>query len=163
MELRTSLIAEMLYFLQFLSMKLATINPRMEYRANDILSTENVLYLMSSICQQSNNCKQNKTKRNNCRVNETLVAREMEFVRDGTYVRLNGHLKTFQGEKQLLVFSVRPIMDFNEVTFHYIECIHFYSQNSESQDNKSVMLLSRLTPHFKVDQTQSNTIEPPVC
>ncbi|KAG7615903.1 Nucleic acid-binding OB-fold [Arabidopsis thaliana x Arabidopsis arenosa] len=86
----------------------------------------------------------------------------MEFVRDGTYVRLNGHLKTFQGEKQLLVFSVRPIMDFNEVTFHYIECIHFYSQNSESQDNKSVMLLSRLTPHFKVDQTQSNTIEPPL-
>ncbi|CAD5327859.1 unnamed protein product [Arabidopsis thaliana] len=132
-------------------MKLATINPRMEYRANDILSTE------------SNNCKQNKTKSNNCRVNETLVAREMEFVRDGTYVRLNGHLKTFQGEKQLLVFSVRPIMDFNEVTFHYIECIHLYSQNSESQDNKSVMLLSRLTPHFKVDQTQSNTIEPPVC
>ena len=32
-----------------------------------------------------------------------------------------------------------------------------------NKDNKSVMLLSRLTPHFKVDQTQSNTIEPPVC
>ncbi|KAF3498400.1 hypothetical protein DY000_02057639 [Brassica cretica] len=24
-------------------------------------------------------------------------------------------------------------MDFIEVTFHYIECIHFYSKNSESQ------------------------------
>ncbi|CAE6006506.1 unnamed protein product [Arabidopsis arenosa] len=66
-------------------------------------------------------------------VNETFDAREMESVRDGTYVRVNGHLKTFQGKTQLLVFSVRPIMDFNEVTFHYIECIHFYSQNSESQ------------------------------
>ena len=32
-----------------------------------------------------------------------------------------------------------------------------------NKDNKSVMLLSRLTPHFKVDQTQSNTIEPPIC
>lgn len=27
-------------------------------------------------------------------------------------------------------------MDFNEVTFHYIECIHFYSQNSQSQVKK---------------------------
>ncbi|EOA27593.1 hypothetical protein CARUB_v10023731mg, partial [Capsella rubella] len=66
-------------------------------------------------------------------VNETFDAREMESVSDGTYVRLNGHLKTFQGKTQLLVFSVRPIMDFNQVTFHYIECIHFYSQNSESK------------------------------
>lgn len=40
-------------------------------------------------------------------------------------------------------------MDFNEVTFHYIECIHFYSQNSESQVKKmehnerlTVLLLS---------------------
>ncbi|KAL1194044.1 Replication protein A 32 kDa subunit A [Cardamine amara subsp. amara] len=66
-------------------------------------------------------------------VNEAFDAGEMESVQDGTYVRLNGHLKTFQGKTQLLVFSVRPIIDFNEVTFHYIECIHFYSQNSESQ------------------------------
>lgn len=29
--------------------------------------------------------------------------------RDGTYVRLNGHLKTFQGKTQLLVFSVRYV------------------------------------------------------
>ncbi|CAN8284149.1 unnamed protein product [Cochlearia groenlandica] len=66
-------------------------------------------------------------------VHEAFDAREMESVRDGTYVRVNGHLKTFQGKKQLHVFSVRPIVDFNEVTFHYIECIHFYSKNSEPQ------------------------------
>jgi len=80
-------------------------------------------------------------------VNESFDAREMESVRDGTYVRLNGHLKTFQGKKQLLVFSVRPIMDFNEVTFHYIECIHFYSQNSDSQFGQQVG-----------DVTQSHTV-----
>ncbi|KAF2552979.1 hypothetical protein F2Q68_00035240 [Brassica cretica] len=33
----------------------------------------------------------------------------------------------------MYVSIVRPIMDFIEVTFHYIECIHFYSKNSESQ------------------------------
>ncbi|KFK32630.1 hypothetical protein AALP_AA6G268400 [Arabis alpina] len=71
-------------------------------------------------------------------VNESFDTREMEAVSDGTYVRLNGHLKTFNGKKQLLVFSVRPIMDFNEVTFHYIECIHFYTQNSGSQLGQQV-------------------------
>ncbi|VVB08890.1 unnamed protein product [Arabis nemorensis] len=71
-------------------------------------------------------------------LNESFDGKEMEAVSDGTYARLNGHLKTFQGKKQLLVFSVRPIMDFNEVTFHYIECIHFYSQNSESQMGQQV-------------------------
>uniref|UniRef100_A0A1J3I755 Replication protein A 32 kDa subunit A n=1 Tax=Noccaea caerulescens TaxID=107243 RepID=A0A1J3I755_NOCCA len=80
-------------------------------------------------------------------VNESFDAREMESVRDGIYVRLNGHLKTFQGKKQLLVFSVRPIVDFNEVTFHYIECIHFYSQNTEPQLGQQVG-----------DVTQSHTV-----
>ncbi|XP_010525873.1 PREDICTED: replication protein A 32 kDa subunit A [Tarenaya hassleriana] len=93
-------------------------------------------------------------------VNEAFDTREMEMVKDGTYVRLNGHLKSFQGKKQLLVFSVRPITDFNEVTFHYIECIHFYSRNSKSQQVGSVtqspMANSSVNATF---QGGSNTIQ----
>ncbi|CAN6916548.1 unnamed protein product [Brassica oleracea var. botrytis] len=38
------------------------------------------------------------------------------------------------GDMELMYVSiVRPIMDYIEVTFHYIECIHFYSKNFESQ------------------------------
>ncbi|KAF3532808.1 hypothetical protein DY000_02039429 [Brassica cretica] len=33
----------------------------------------------------------------------------------------------------MYVSIVRPIMDYIEVTFPYIDCIHFYSKNSESQ------------------------------
>ncbi|KAL0774182.1 hypothetical protein Bca101_039333 [Brassica carinata] len=72
----------------------------------------------------------------------------------GTYVRLNGHLKTFQGNKQLLVFSVRPIVDFNEVTFHYIECIHFYSKNSDSQQ------VGDVTQSHTVNTNQATTLNP---
>nr|VDD13067.1 unnamed protein product [Brassica oleracea] len=90
-------------------------------------------------------------------VNESFDAREMESVQDGTYVRLNGHLKTFQGNKQLLVFSVRPIVDFNEVTFHYIECIHFYSKNSDSQLGQQV---GDVTQSHTVNTNQATTLNP---
>ncbi|KAI9191332.1 hypothetical protein LWI28_007063 [Acer negundo] len=64
---------------------------------------------------------------------EVFDTKEMEAVQDGMYVRLNGHLKSFQGRRQLVAFSVRPVTNFDEVTFHYIDCIHFHLQNSKSQ------------------------------
>ncbi|KAF8084678.1 hypothetical protein N665_0707s0011 [Sinapis alba] len=94
-------------------------------------------------------------------VNESFDAREMESVQDGTYVRLNGHLKIFQGNKQLLVFSVRPIVDFNEVTFHYIECIHFYSKNSESQLGQQVGDATQShVVNSSVNTNQATTLNP---
>ncbi|XP_031264386.1 replication protein A 32 kDa subunit A-like [Pistacia vera] len=64
---------------------------------------------------------------------EVFDTKEMEAVEDGMYVRLNGHLKSFQGKKQLVAFSVRPVTSFDEVTFHFIDCIYFQSQKSKSQ------------------------------
>ncbi|XP_059641129.1 replication protein A 32 kDa subunit A [Cornus florida] len=66
-------------------------------------------------------------------VNEGFDAKEMEDIQDGMYVRLNGHLKTFQGNRQLVAFSVRPVTNFDEISFHFIECIHFHLQNSKKQ------------------------------
>ncbi|KAK7293554.1 hypothetical protein RJT34_16422 [Clitoria ternatea] len=40
-------------------------------------------------------------------VNETFDTREMEAVTNGIYVRVYGHLKSFQGVGQLVAFSVR--------------------------------------------------------
>ncbi|KAF3541878.1 hypothetical protein F2Q69_00024810 [Brassica cretica] len=45
-----------------------------------------------------------------------------------------GHCDDLDFQMELVYVSiVRPIMDFVKVTFHYIECIHFYFKNSESQ------------------------------
>ncbi|KDP33438.1 hypothetical protein JCGZ_07009 [Jatropha curcas] len=75
------------------------------------------------------------TGRIGCRrwVNENLDTTEMETIQDGMYVRVNGHLKSFQGVKQLVAFSVRPVTNFDEVTFHFIDCIHTHLQNSKLQ------------------------------
>ncbi|WVY90839.1 hypothetical protein V8G54_036353 [Vigna mungo] len=51
------------------------------------------------------------TGRIKCRrwVNETFDTKEMEEVMNGMYVRVFGHLKSFQGVRQLVAFSVRHI------------------------------------------------------
>lgn len=66
------------------------------------------------------------TGRIKCRrwVNETFDTKEMEQVKDGMYVRVYGHLKSFQGVRQLVAFSVRPVTNFDEIPFHFIDCIH---------------------------------------
>ncbi|XWS70598.1 hypothetical protein CRYUN_Cryun03dG0060200 [Craigia yunnanensis] len=66
-------------------------------------------------------------------VTENLDTREMDALEDGTYVRVNGHLQSFQGKKQLSAFSVRPVTNFDEVTCHFIECIHSHLQNTKVQ------------------------------
>ncbi|KAJ4833573.1 hypothetical protein Tsubulata_026889 [Turnera subulata] len=75
------------------------------------------------------------TGRIGCRrwVNENFETVEMGAIKDGMYVRVNGHLKTFQNEMHLLAFSVRPVTDFDEITFHFIDCIHTHLQNSKLQ------------------------------
>ncbi|KAB2614503.1 replication protein A 32 kDa subunit A-like [Pyrus ussuriensis x Pyrus communis] len=66
-----------------------------------------------------------------CPVNENFDSREMQEIEDGMYVRVNGHLKVFQGVRQIVAFSVRPVKNFDEVTFHFIECIHTHLQMSK--------------------------------
>ncbi|XP_059637317.1 replication protein A 32 kDa subunit B-like isoform X2 [Cornus florida] len=62
-------------------------------------------------------------------VNEAVDTKEMEAILDGMYVRVHGHLKGFQGKRQLVVFSIRPVTDHNEIACHFVECIyvHFYN------------------------------------
>ncbi|KAI9106373.1 hypothetical protein K1719_021901 [Acacia pycnantha] len=66
------------------------------------------------------------TGRIKCRrwVNEPFDTKEMEEIRDGMYVRVYGHLKSFQGVKQVVAFSIRLVMSFDEISFHFIDCIH---------------------------------------
>ncbi|GMH03164.1 hypothetical protein Nepgr_005003 [Nepenthes gracilis] len=66
-------------------------------------------------------------------VNEAFDTKEMESIMDGMYVRVFGHLKGFQGKRQLTSFAVRPITDFNEVTYHFIECVYVHDYNHRSR------------------------------
>ncbi|XP_058211754.1 replication protein A 32 kDa subunit A-like [Rhododendron vialii] len=65
---------------------------------------------------------------------------------DGIYVRVNGRLKIFKGSKQLVAFSVRPVTNFDELTFHFVECIHFQVQNSRTKQGDATTQSHSVTP-----------------
>ncbi|KAH8504047.1 hypothetical protein H0E87_011621 [Populus deltoides] len=79
------------------------------------------------------------TGRIGCRrwVTENFEKLEMEAVQDEMYVRVIGHLRVFQDVKQLVAFSVRPAINFDEITFHFTDCIHSHLQNSKLQGGTS--------------------------
>ncbi|KAL9242260.1 hypothetical protein vseg_016279 [Gypsophila vaccaria] len=66
-------------------------------------------------------------------VNEAYDTRETENIMDGMYVRVHANLKGFQGKRQLVAFATRPITDFNEITFHFLECIYVHFYNTKLQ------------------------------
>jgi replication factor A2 len=44
-----------------------------------------------------------------------------------TYVRVNGRLNSFSNRISVVAHSMRPVEDFNEISFHFLEAIetHF--------------------------------------
>ncbi|OWM67325.1 replication protein A 32 kDa subunit A-like [Punica granatum] len=75
------------------------------------------------------------TGRVECRrwINEGFDSKEMNDIQDGMYARVIGHLRGSQGGKQIAAFAVRPVLNFDEVTFHFIDCIHQHLLKSRSK------------------------------
>ncbi|XP_051574238.1 replication protein A 32 kDa subunit-like [Myxocyprinus asiaticus] len=50
-----------------------------------------------------------------------------------TYVKVSGNLRSFQNNRSLVAFSIRPLEDMNEVTSHMLEVVHAHMQQSKPQ------------------------------
>jgi replication factor A2 len=48
----------------------------------------------------------------------------------GAYVRVYGHLRAFQGQRGVIAFNMRPVTDFNEITYHFLEVVYCNSHNA---------------------------------
>lgn len=48
------------------------------------------------------------------------------IIREGIYVRVAGNLRSFKQQRSVVVFSIRPIAHFNEVTSHLMDTLHSY-------------------------------------
>ncbi|KAI7753556.1 hypothetical protein M8C21_011820 [Ambrosia artemisiifolia] len=66
-------------------------------------------------------------------LNEPFDRLQMEDIREGIYVHVDGHLKSFKGEKHVAVFSARPVTNFDEITFHFVACIHNHARTTKVQ------------------------------
>ena len=54
-------------------------------------------------------------------------------LREGIYVRAVGTLRSFQDHRSVSINFIRPIEDFNEITFHFLECVHSHLQSTRQQ------------------------------
>ncbi|XP_044471006.1 replication protein A 32 kDa subunit B [Mangifera indica] len=61
---------------------------------------------------------------------ERLEFNEVSQILQGMYVRVYGHLKSLQDKRTLNAYSLRPVIDFNEITSHFIECIYVHVYNT---------------------------------
>ncbi|XP_078538631.1 replication protein A 32 kDa subunit [Lissotriton helveticus] len=51
----------------------------------------------------------------------------------GSYVKVAGHLRSFQNAKSLVAFKILPLEDMNEFTSHMLEVVHSHMALSKSQ------------------------------
>ncbi|KAG0165234.1 replication factor A protein 2 [Apophysomyces sp. BC1034] len=73
--------------------------------------------------------------------NETAeeTQRRRELVAD-LYVRVYGRLNNFNNRISCIAFAIRPITDFNEISFHFLDAIHTHvSLTKTGSDTDAVM------------------------
>jgi replication factor A2 len=64
-------------------------------------------------------------------------------LRENTYVRVYGTVRSFGGKRNVTAFKMVPVMDMNEVTYHMLEVTHSHLALSK-QMNQNVSLCVRI-------------------
>jgi len=63
----------------------------------------------------------------------TPEAERVTLVRENVYVRIYGHLRSFNGKRSIVAFTVRPLMDLNELTSHLLEMLYVRAYHRKQQ------------------------------
>ncbi|XWS70948.1 hypothetical protein CRYUN_Cryun03dG0094500 [Craigia yunnanensis] len=64
-------------------------------------------------------------------IHEHVDSAEVDAISVGMYVRVYGQLKSIQSRRTVQTFSIRPVTDFNEIAYHFIECIYVHLYNTK--------------------------------
>ncbi|XP_076884780.1 replication protein A 32 kDa subunit B [Bidens hawaiensis] len=91
---------------------------------------------------------------------EQIDTKEMESIMEGMYVRIHGQLKSFQGKRQLVVFGIKLVTDFDEITYHFVECIYVHSYNTKLVKQQPSSSNQTYMPSSSIN-TQSYQTAPP--
>ena len=61
---------------------------------------------------------------------ESFAERRAQW-KEGAYVRVIGQLRNFNSTKNLVAYSIQPLTDFNEYSFHFIEVVHTHLRHTK--------------------------------
>ncbi|KAK9055241.1 hypothetical protein SSX86_026323 [Deinandra increscens subsp. villosa] len=92
-------------------------------------------------------------------IQDPVDTKEMNSIMNGMYVRVHGQIKGFQGKKQLVVFGIKPVTEFDEITHHFVECIYVHSYNTKLMKQKASISNQTHTPGSAV-KTQAYKTAP---
>ncbi|PUZ76688.1 hypothetical protein GQ55_1G310900 [Panicum hallii var. hallii] len=86
--------------------------------------------------------------------NESSDTKEMADVNDGNYVIVNGGLKGFQGKRHVVAYSVRRVTNFNDITHHFLHCIHVHLELTRSKPRLPPQINSSTATPAHANQVQ---------
>ncbi|KAL0084709.1 hypothetical protein J3Q64DRAFT_1743744 [Phycomyces blakesleeanus] len=72
---------------------------------------------------------------------EEILAKRREMTVN-TYVRVFGRPHSFGKHTNCSAFTVRPIVDFNEIAYHFIECVHSHLTFTKSSKSSDIQVVS---------------------
>jgi replication factor A2 len=52
-------------------------------------------------------------------------------LREGIYVKIVGHMRSFQNKRSIYASHIIPITDFNEVTYHFLEVMFVHLSSTQ--------------------------------
>ncbi len=71
---------------------------------------------------------------------ETLSRNRAEC-REGVYIRVVGHIKPVEGKRTIVAFSVSPVTDTNEITYHLLAVLTNHARLTGKTGGAAVWLI----------------------
>lgn len=66
---------------------------------------------------------------------DEFESRKSSGLQENMYVKVFGRIDEFNGKKSINCFSILPIVDYNEITYHRLETIYVYLYNTRGPAN----------------------------
>lgn len=61
---------------------------------------------------------------------DMATSKRSSAIREGIYVRVVGKTRMHDGQMQLTAFDVHPVLDHNQITYHFLSCIKTHLSNT---------------------------------
>ena len=91
------------------------------------------------------------------------MAQQRSELQVGTYARLHGHLRQFDGRRRIQAFNVKPIMDFNEVRHPCVVEQSFHGHPLQQLSEQTTGQVGASKPSWYAGHVPLHAVHLPAC
>ena len=93
-------------------------------------------------------------------VTDDGICDEPDNLVEGQWVKIIGRINSYNGRCSINAFTIIPIFDFNEITYHFLECIYQHLENTsghlhqdkQTNQNKNFNMVLDADPNNKTNE-----------